>query len=141
MLFGQQQTVTDGPRVRIFISAGEASSDIHGAALARALQDTAPPGTRLELVGMGGGEMARAGVQIWVDSRSLAAMGVVEVLRLIPKSMIALSTLVKKSKVHVPDVAVLLDFPDFHFRLAPHSSASGSGSPGTKIPPQCSHAD
>lgn len=48
----------------IMFSAGEASGDMHGASLARAIKELAP---EVELIGMGGTKMAEAGVRIIYD--------------------------------------------------------------------------
>ena len=47
--------------MKIMFSAGEASGDLHGANLARALRELDP---QVELLGMGGKEMETAGVDI-----------------------------------------------------------------------------
>ena len=54
----------------IMLSAGEASGDLHGATMCRALR-TLDPGLRL--IGMGGPRMAAAGVEILVDPTAHAA--------------------------------------------------------------------
>ncbi len=46
---------------RVLIVTGEASGDLHGASLAKALQSLRPD---IELVGMGGGRMRAAGVRM-----------------------------------------------------------------------------
>ena len=50
--------------MKIMFSAGEASGDMHGANLARALKEQDP---EVELLGMGGSRMAEAGVRIVYD--------------------------------------------------------------------------
>ena len=56
----------------IMIVAGEASGDLHGATLCRALRSLAP-GRRL--VGMGGERMAAAGVERAADVTAAAVIG------------------------------------------------------------------
>ena len=48
----------------IMLSAGEASGDLHGGTLCRALRELSPG---LRLIGMGGGHMAAAGMEVLVD--------------------------------------------------------------------------
>lgn len=69
----------DGPAV--FLSAGESSGDLHGAALARELLAR---DSRLRLYGLGGERMADAGVELLADLDDLAVMGVAEVARRLP---------------------------------------------------------
>jgi len=67
---------------RILLSAGETSGDRLGAGLARALRRQRPD---VELFGMGGAEMAEAGVRLLQDASEVAVVGVLEVLsRLLP---------------------------------------------------------
>lgn len=54
--------------MKIMFSAGEASGDMHGANLARALKELDP---EVELLGMGGSRMADAGVRIIYDIKNL----------------------------------------------------------------------
>ena len=61
--------------MKIMFSAGEASGDLHGANLARALKQLAPD---IELLGMGGEKMRDAGVDIVYDIDNL---GVIVVYR------------------------------------------------------------
>ncbi len=59
-------------RPTIFISAGEASGDLHGAGLASALAELCPG---IRLVGIGGDRMAEAGVELLAHNRDLAVVG------------------------------------------------------------------
>src|SRR5439155_946659 len=65
----------------IMLVAGEASGDLHGAALCRALQ-AARPGCRL--FGMGGARMASAGMELLVDVTAAAATGASEAVGRVP---------------------------------------------------------
>ena len=58
----------------IFIVAGEASGDLHGASLARALREQEP---QIEIFGVGGDQMKDAGVDLVYHMRRLAVMGIV----------------------------------------------------------------
>lgn len=70
--------------MKIMFSAGEASGDMHGASLARAIKELAP---EVELIGMGGTKMAEAGVRIIYDIKNLGFIGVGEIIRKIPFSL------------------------------------------------------
>jgi lipid-A-disaccharide synthase len=103
----------------IFISAGEASGEHYGALLATSLkQQLAQAGKSATLFGMGGERMQAAGVERVVRSEDVSVMGLTEVLAHLPKIYREFGKLKKAIRTRRPDVAVLIDFPDFHFRLA-----------------------
>jgi lipid-A-disaccharide synthase len=103
----------------IFISAGEASGEHYGALLATSLkQQLAQAGKSATLFGMGGERMQAAGVERIVRSEDVSVMGLTEVLAHLPKIYREFRKLKKAIRTRRPDVAVLIDFPDFHFRLA-----------------------
>ena len=64
-------------RARIMIVAGEASGDLHGASLVRAILRTVPS---VDLFGVGGDNMQSAGVEIIHHIGKLGIMGITEVL-------------------------------------------------------------
>jgi lipid-A-disaccharide synthase len=102
----------------IFISAGEASGELYGALLASALsRNTAPKGETTEW-GMGGPRMAAAGVEIVVRSEDMAVMGFTEIVRHLPRIYREFRKLKQAIRARRPTVAVLIDFPEIHFRLA-----------------------
>ena len=67
--------------MRIFISAGEASGDLHAAALTREILSLAPDA---EVFGMGGDALRSAGGEVIFDYKDNSVMGFVEVLRKLP---------------------------------------------------------
>lgn len=95
--------------------AGEASGDLHGATLSRALQRQGP-GWRL--VGMGGPRMAEAGVRLLADTVSHAVVGAGEALSRLPRLFRAFRLLRKEVMAQRPRAVVLIDFPEFNLRLA-----------------------
>jgi len=107
---------------RIMLSAGEASGDRLGAGLARALRRRRP---EIELFGMGGDEMARAGVEIVQDSSEVAVMGFLEVLSHLPALRAAKRRLLGCLDDRRPDLLVPIDFPDFNFILSSNASRRG----------------
>jgi lipid-A-disaccharide synthase len=103
----------------IFISAGEASGEHYGALLAAALQRRlAAEGRTAQLYGMGGERMAAAGVERVVRAEDMAVMGLTEVVLHLPRIYGEFHKLKKAIRARRPDVAVLIDFPEIHFRLA-----------------------
>lgn len=69
--------------MKIMFSVGEASGDLHGAALAKALVKQV---SQVEMIGMGGKHMASAGVHLVYDIQQLGVVGIGEVIRKIPFS-------------------------------------------------------
>jgi lipid-A-disaccharide synthase len=109
-------------RPRILISAGEASGDRLGAGLARALLARRPD---LELIGMGGEQMAAAGVGLVQDAAEVAVVGIVEVLAHLPAIRRAKKRLEQFLEREPPDLLVPIDFPDFNLRLAAAAGRNG----------------
>jgi lipid-A-disaccharide synthase len=103
----------------IFISAGEASGEHYGALLVESLQRRlAAAGQTARFFGMGGQRMAGVGLEVVVRSEDMAVMGITEVVRHLPRIYREFSRLKRAIRERRPDVAVLIDFPDIHFKLA-----------------------
>ncbi len=107
---------------KIFIVAGEASGDLHGADLTRALLTLDPEVT---ILGMGGGQMRRAGVKILVDAGELAAVGITEALSRFVALTRTFQQLRRALASEHPGLLILIDFPDFNFWLARASRRIG----------------
>lgn len=99
----------------VLIVAGEASGDLHGAALVRATHAIAP---EVRFTGMGGARMAAAGVVLVEDAERMAVMGFVEVLRTIPHHWALLRRLEGMLASGRIGVVVLLDYPGFNMKVA-----------------------
>jgi lipid-A-disaccharide synthase len=100
----------------IMVIAGEASGDLHGATLCRALRALAP---ERPLIGMGGARMAAAGLAGLDDVTGSAAVGSTEALGGLPALLRAwrrLKAALRGSQR--PATVVLIDFPEFNLRLA-----------------------
>jgi lipid-A-disaccharide synthase len=108
-------------RLRILISAGEASGDRLGAGLALALRRRRP---EVELLGMGGDAMAEAGVRLLQHASEVAVVGITEVLAHLPAIRRAMSRLERALEDERPDLLVPVDFPDFNLRLAARARRS-----------------
>jgi lipid-A-disaccharide synthase len=101
--------------MRILISAGESSGDLYAARLVEAIRSRHP---EAEFFGCAGPRMQTAGVRAIVDARSLNVVGLVEVLAHLPRIWREFRKLTLAIRAERPDVAVLVDSPDFHLRLA-----------------------
>jgi lipid-A-disaccharide synthase len=97
------------------IVAGERSGDLYGAGLARALQARLPG---LEVFGCGGEAMRHTAVDTTVDAHQIAIAGITEVVAGIPRAYRAFHRLLEEVDRRQPQLAVLIDFPDFNLRLA-----------------------
>jgi len=103
----------------IFISAGEASGEHYGALLIEALRkQLAVADLAASFFGMGGERMVAAGLERVVCSEDMAVMGITEVLRHLPRIYREFRRLKQSIRDRRSDVAVLIDFPDIHFKLA-----------------------
>ncbi|MFQ5664252.1 MAG: lipid-A-disaccharide synthase [Terriglobia bacterium] len=96
------------------IVAGEASGDRHGAALA----ETLPRHLPVAWFGLGGDAMAAAGVELISHARTVNVLGIVEILRHLPRVYGVFRQLLAEVDRRRPRFAVLIDFPDFNLRLA-----------------------
>ena len=108
--------------MKIMFSAGEASGDMHAAAVAAELKKNHPD---IEMLGMGGPAMKRAGVRIVYDIENLGVIGVVEIIKHIPfffRLRDYIRRVVEKEK---PDVFVCVDYPGFNMKLAHMVSQMG----------------
>jgi len=102
-------------RPLIMISAGEASGDQHAANALHALRSQ---GIEFDAFGMGANNLEAVGMDIDVDCRELAVIGLVEVLKNLPALYKRLFYLVKLIKQRKPDLIVLVDYPEFNLKLA-----------------------
>ena len=102
--------------MKILISAGEASGDLYAAALTRALRARLPA---VDFFGCTGHRLRDEGVRTAVDASQLNVVGLVEVIRHIPRIKREFNKLIAAARSEKPDLAILTDSPDFHLRLAP----------------------
>jgi lipid-A-disaccharide synthase len=102
-------------RVRILISAGEASGEMYGAQLIEALRRRDPS---LEFFGVGGDRMRAAGCDTVVDAKDLAVVGISEIVSHLPKIYGLFHRLIAEADRRRPDLAVVIDSPAFNWRVA-----------------------
>lgn len=100
--------------MRIGIVVGEESGDQLGAGLMRALQ-ARRPGIRIE--GVAGPAMREAGCNAWAEAETLAVMGLVEPIRVLPRLLRLRRLLIRRWAADPPDVFVGIDAPDFNLGL------------------------
>ncbi len=104
------------------IVTGEASGDLHGANLLRALQATLAD---LEVCGMGGPELASLGVDILYDAAKVSVVGIFEVFSHLKDIFLAQRILRRRLATKRPDLLILIDLPDFNLLLAKKAKQLG----------------
>lgn len=104
------------------IVTGEASGDLHGANLVKAMLRQNPS---LSFVGMGGEELAGAGVEILFDAKKVSVVGVAEVVSHLPDIFKAQNLLKKHLTESPPDLLIIIDLPDFNLMLAKKAKKLG----------------
>ncbi|NWF52086.1 MAG: hypothetical protein HXY47_03295 [Nitrospirae bacterium] len=97
----------------IMIVTGESSGELYGSLLAKVIKQRYP---EIHIVGMGGERMKSAGVEL--ISGISSAFGISEVFSALRELNSALKKLKKAIVELIPDVIVLIDFPDFNLKIA-----------------------
>ena len=130
---------------RVLIVAGEASGDLYGGLLMRAMREGSsaessavahtaaiapvgePPVLGIEFAGIGGASMRAAGLQPVADASALGVTGLFEVagrFASIWKAYRACGRMLASREAR-PDLAILIDYPDFNLRLAKRARRAG----------------
>jgi lipid-A-disaccharide synthase len=107
--------------MRIFFSAGEASGDLHGANLIRALQSHCS----VTALGLGGPKMREAGCELLRDMSDLAVMGLWPALVKLPQFFRLLAQVERSFDEQRPDAVVLIDYPGFNWHVAQKAKERG----------------
>jgi len=107
---------------KIMFSAGEVSGDMHGASIAAAIKKMEP---EAQLFGFGGQQMRAAGVDIRCDMQEYNVMGFWEVLKNLRRMFRLRDQLLEIMREEKPDLLVLIDYPDFNWRLAAKAKELG----------------
>ncbi|PNS09542.1 lipid-A-disaccharide synthase [Solilutibacter silvestris] len=107
---------------RIALCAGEASGDLLGADLVRALRERFPDA---QFAGITGPKMRAAGVETWWDASQLSVMGLVEVLRHLPRLLRLRRDFRRRVLDWKPDVFIGIDAPDFNLGVEKWLKARG----------------
>jgi lipid-A-disaccharide synthase len=117
--FPQQQ---DFRPFKVMIVAGEASGDLHGSYLVRAMKEMAPS---TSFYGIGGQKMRQVGVTLLADAADLAVMGLVEVFSRLKFILGVMGALKRSLKTERPDLLILIDYPGFNLPLAKAAKKKG----------------
>jgi len=107
---------------RILIIAGEASADMHGSVLVQELKKLDPG---IEFCGIGGDNMAEAGVELFFHLREMAFMGFVEVVKHLPFIRKVKSKLLDEVRKRKIQKVILIDYPGFNLNIAKNLKSMG----------------
>ena len=99
----------------VLLIAGEVSGDMHAAGLVRAIIRRNPD---VEFFGIGGDELRAVGMEIVVDARDMAVMGLAEVIKRYGFFKRVFTDMIELARVRNPDAIVLVDYPGFNLRFA-----------------------
>jgi lipid-A-disaccharide synthase len=108
--------------MKVFVSVGEPSGDLHGANLSRALL-ARDPNTRI--IGFGGPRMAAAGADLLFPLTELAVMGLKRIARHLPTFFDLANRAEHCFRTEKPDAVVLIDYPGFNFHVARRARKHG----------------
>lgn len=100
--------------IRLMLSCGEASGDLYAGALIAALRRREPG---IDVFGLGGERFKAAGGRLIADFHGLSVTGLTEALSVVPRSFATMRRLVAAAKEQKPHALVVIDYPDFNFRL------------------------
>ena len=110
-----ERDIPSGKLKKIMIVAGEASGDLHGGNLVRALQRIDPA---ICFYGVGGRNLKDAGVELAADAADMAVVGLTEVVSKLGMIWKVMSTLKASLRKDRPELLILIDYPDFNLPLA-----------------------
>jgi lipid-A-disaccharide synthase len=108
--------------MRYYIVAGEASGDLHGGNLIKAVHQQ---DTEADIRCWGGDRMEAAGATLVKHYRDLAFMGFVEVIKHLGTILHNIAFCKKDILDYKPDVLILIDYPGFNMRIAEWAKKQG----------------
>jgi lipid-A-disaccharide synthase len=115
-------SITKPDHRKVMIVAGEASGDLHGANLVRAMGEL---DSTLEFYGVGGPKMKTAGVRQLANAADMAVVGLTEVFSKLSMILGVMRRLKKSLLEEQPALVILIDYPDFNLPLAKAAAKKG----------------
>lgn len=101
--------------LKIAVVAGEASSDLLGAKL---IADLCALNSAIQVIAVGGAKIKASGAEVIQDNEVFSVMGLVEVLKDLPRLLKIKRSIVAKIVAFNPDVFIGIDSPDLNFSIA-----------------------
>ncbi len=108
--------------MKLFIIAGESSGDWIGAEILKGLREKDP---QLKIAGVGGDLMMGQGLRSLFPMTDLSLMGIVEVVKALPRVFRCLSRTKAAIEEFQPDAVLTIDSPDFSFRIGKWAHKKG----------------
>lgn len=99
----------------ILIITGEPSGDIHAGEL---LKELKPLVSGVSFWGIGGDTLSGAGMELIEHVKNLSLVGVVEIIKHLPKIHAQYKDVVLNVRKRKPSLAILVDYPGFNLRIA-----------------------
>lgn len=109
-------------RLKYYMIAGEASGDLHGSNLIKAMKGLQPDA---DFRAWGGDKMEAAGATLVKHYRDLAFMGFIEVLMNLRTIFKNLALCKEDILAYKPDAIILVDYPGFNLRIAKWAKEQG----------------
>jgi Lipid A disaccharide synthetase len=111
---------------RVYLIAGEASGDVIGGELMKALKAVSPD---IAFTGLGGDRMQNEGLHSLFDIKQIAVMGFAEVLPHIPRLRARIKETIADILEKKPDMLITIDSPGFTFRVVKALKKQGFNAP------------
>jgi len=108
--------------IKIALSTGEVSGDIHAGRLAAEIKKLNPS---VRLFGMGGEKTRLAGVDVGIDITAKGTVGIIEIFKFLPSLFLAFLRMKRLLKKERPDLLVLVDYQGFNMMLAGYAKKLG----------------
>jgi lipid-A-disaccharide synthase len=120
--FADKELLSMSNPTTLILCAGEASGDQLGAGLIAELRQRRPD---LNFAGIGGPAMRAAGMETWWDAQELAVMGLVEVLRHLPRLLRLRKDFLARIAASGAAIYIGIDAPDFNLGIERRLKARG----------------
>jgi lipid-A-disaccharide synthase len=124
--------------VRYFISTGEASGELAGVLLAKAIRKLDP---NAQFQAIGAARMRAERIELWRDHSGWASMGPLAAIPRIPKLLFVMLRTARRIAESKPDLVILVDFGAFNVRLAKRLRSIGYAGPILDVFPPATWLD
>jgi lipid-A-disaccharide synthase len=109
-------------RKSLFVVCGEPSGETYAVRAVRAFRERFPD---VPVTGIGSSRLAAEGVSLLLDYQAISVVGLTEVVRHLPAIAVALRAAVKQATRSDTGAVLLVDFPEFNFRVGKRAHRAG----------------